>query len=134
VLIVGFITRIYLCWHVIVFPCCLPCIEGLMKEELINLQHVACAADWEFKLCSTEILLFFLVSQVVFSSGFPPNLWTFLFSHMHVACPSYFIPFYLIILLIHGKENHSWAPTKCSSTSCPFSSPVGQIIFPKPCP
>ena len=136
--LVGFIIRMYLCWHVIALPCCLSCMQGLMIEKLINPQHVACAADWESKLCSTEILLFFSTKAMSFKwrlpSGFPPNLWIFLFSHMHVACPSHFIPFDLFILLIHGKENNSWVPTRCSSTSCTFSSPVGQIIFPTPCP
>jgi hypothetical protein len=49
--------RVYLCWHVIVFPFSLSCTKALMLDQLINPKHAVCAFYWEFKLCSIDMLL-----------------------------------------------------------------------------
>ena len=30
--------------------------KSLMKDKLINPKHVLCASDWEYQLCSTDII------------------------------------------------------------------------------
>ena len=49
---------LYLCRHVIAFPCCSSCMQGLTPDYFTDPQHAAYVYDWERKLCSTDTVFF----------------------------------------------------------------------------
>ena len=46
--------RLYRCWHLIAFPCCLSCVEGLMMEQSVSQSETCSRFIWDRQFCCTQ--------------------------------------------------------------------------------